>query len=306
MAICVEKVSDIGAMDATNSSVTSGKANKRPSPARRLANLMTIVHAPVPIKAQVFLAVVVLGSCLQASGVVPETVFSDKNNPINKYLVKFSWFWTAMWMFVTIAITATLYTAFSWRAILRHLSRIAVGHVVWYCVTTAIEILDNRVGECSMEGISTSKACVRGGYEWVGFDVSGHVFLLSYCVFVITEEAFNIKAEIWQQYDVTLETERKVLSKSGKELKVWLTDVHREASCFVEALELIALLLVLIWSAMLLATSLYFHTFAEKLLGLLISVSVWWVSYRGLFGSSCYSPAHPKDGVLHPARYTTI
>lgn len=272
--------------------------------ARRLANL--VLHTPVPIKAQVLLAVVVLGSCLQASGVVPETVFSDKYNPINKYLVKFSWFWTSMWMFVTISITAALYCAFVVRDVLKHLGRIAVGHAVWFSITTIIEVLDNRVGECSTEGILTAKACARGGHKWVGFDISGHIFLLSYCIFIITEEASNIRTEVWQQYIGTLESEQKILSKSGKELKAWLANVHHTASSLVDALKLFALIFLLIWSGMSLTTSLYFHTFAEKLLGLLISVVMWYVTYGLLYGRSRYLPSRPEDGILHPARHTTV
>lgn len=292
-------------MDAINASGSSRctTANRPPIPARKFINL--VLHTSVPIKAQVLFAVVVLGSCLQASGVVPDTVFSDKYNPINKYLVKFSWFWTAMWMFTTISITSALYSAFVVRDVLKHLGRIAVGHVVWYTVTAVIEALDNRVGECSMEGVFTAKACVRGGYEWAGFDISGHIFLLSYCIFVITEEASNIRMEVWQQYESALENKQKELSKRGKEFEAWLASVHRTATCFVEALRLFALILLLIWSGMSLSTSLYFHSFAEKLLGLLISVVVWYVTYRLLYGRSPYLPSRPEDGVLHPARHTT-
>lgn len=285
-------------------SSTCSTANGRLSLTERLSNL--VIHAPVPIKAQAILAAVVLGSSLQASGVLPDTLFSDKYNPVNKYLVKFSWFWTCMWMFVTVSITSALYTAFTFKVVLRHLGRIAVSHVVWYSVTTMIEVLDNLVGECTMEEIISAKACVRSGHKWTGFDISGHIFLLSYCVFIITEEAANIGAEVWQRYNGTLEIERKVLSKSGEELKEWLTNIHRRASCFARALELFALVLVLIWSAMLVSTSLYFHTFVEKLLGLLISVAVWFVTYRVLYGRSPYLPAHPQEGILHPARHTTV
>lgn len=168
-----------------------------------------------------------------------------------------------------------------------------------------IEVLDNRVGECTMGDITSAKVCMRGGHKWTGFDISGHIFLLSYCVFIITEEAANISAEVWQRYNGTLESEQKVLSKSGEELETWLINFHRRGSCFARALELFALVLVLIWSAMLVSTSLYFHTFVEKLLGLLISVIVWYVTYGVLYGRSPYLPAHPQEGVLHPARHTT-
>ena len=269
---------------------------------RRLSNL--IVHSSIPIKAQVILVVVVLGSSLQASGVLPDTVFSDKYNPVNKYLVKFSWLWTCMWMLIAVSVTSALYSALTFKVILRHLGRVAVSHTVWYSTTTLIELLDNSVGTCSKESITSAKACTRGGHEWTGFDISGHIFLLSYCVFVITEEAANVSDEVWQGYNGTVENQQRVLSKSGtSELETWLVDIHARVTSFARALELFALLLVVIWSAMLVATSLYFHTFVEKLLGLLISVAIWYFTYGVLYGRSPYLPAKPQDGVLHPTKH---
>lgn len=271
---------------------------------KRVSNL--VVHSSIPIKAQVIFVVVVLGSFLQASGVLPDTVFSDKYNPVNKYLVKFSWFWTCMWMLITISITSALYSALAVKAILRHLGRIAVSHIVWYSTTTLINWLDSYVGTCSMEGITSAKACARGGHEWTGFDISGHIFLLSYCIFVITEEAANIGEEVWQGYNGTLERQQRVLSKSSKEeLEIRLVDIHSNTSAFARALELFALLLVVIWLAMLVSTSLYFHTFVEKLLGLLISVATWYLTYGVLYGLP-YLPAKPQEGVLHPTRHSTV
>lgn len=293
------------APEAGPSTVISSAVITRP---RNLARktVHKLLHAPVLFKAQVIFAIVLLGSAVQALDILPETVVSDKHNPVNKYLAKFSWLWTLLWLVPTVSCTGALYSALALRGFLSHLSRIAVGHAMWYSVTSFIQYVDNYAGSCSLGGISNARACRRDGHEWNGFDISGHIFLLSYCVFVITEEAANIKLEVWNEYRDTLTLERQFLAKRGKLLEKWLFRLHHFFGYFVEALEVYALALLLIWMSMVVVSSLFFHTVSEKLLGYGIAVGVWFGTYGFIYGKAAFLPCQPNFGVLHPSKHLTI
>lgn len=279
-------------------SVTSASL-RPPAPRRTFRHL--ILHTPVPIKVPILLAIVVLGSACQAYGVVPpETIFSRRGNPVNKYLVKLSWLWTLMFLIPAVSISSVLYSGLlSYRGVLRHMGRVVVGHVTWYCTTWLIHRVDNGLGACSVGDIKTAKSCVTSGHEWIGFDISGHTFMLSYCVFLITEESFNISKVVWGRYEDALSREQRVLEKRG-DLERWLRKLYHASGYLVEGLQWYALALVLIWTFMLLTTALYYHTFLEKLIGSLIAVGAWYISYRTLYGKATYLPCRPDDGILHP------
>ena len=299
MSMAAARRAGTAATDASSSTVS-----------RRFINLT--VHGSVLSKVQLLLAAVVAGSCLQAVGVVPSSssaaasaFFSSKTNPVNRYMAKFSWMWTLMWMVASISLPLFLLplrtrTNFlPLRDLLRHFGRAAVGHAVWYGVTTLIVVVENLSGDCSDETIATARACLRGGHAWSGYDISGHVFLLSYCVFVITEEAANVRAE---DYWHTNEASER-LAASEREREAQSERVCRNTQYFAEALELFALLLVLVWSTMLVVTSLYFHTLWEKLAGFGLAVLAWYLTYGVLYGSSRYLPCRPSCGgmVLQPS-----
>ncbi len=255
-----------------------------PSPGQRSTYRRAInrlLHAPVPIKAQLLFSFLVVGSVIQALELLPETVFSNKNNPVNQYLVKLSWMWTLTFLIPTVLITAVDSSSI-WEAAVGHFGRIFVGHNVWFGVTSLIDLLDNTLGECSEGTISSAKSCIRGGHEWSGFDISGHVFLLSYCIFVITEEAASLRPEVWREVGAT-------------GCQTWLSSVNRGVSNFIAGgLEMYALVLVLIWTVMIVATSLYFHTFLEKLLGCVVAVAIWKLTYGYIYGKSDYLPCQPR------------
>ncbi len=263
------------------------------------------LHSSALIKAQVTGIMVLLGSILMLLELVPETPFSDKYNPINQYLVKFSWFWTLMWLLVVMTTTSALYSGLVLSVCIRHLGRVVTSHFIWFSVTSLIEMLDNSVGECTSENILSQKACTKEGHHWSGFDISGHIFLLTYCVLVITEEAVNIKLELWREFEGTLSLEHRVVSKNPR-LKPWLSYLYSLLGPFIEPLELCGLALILVWMFMILATSLYFHTFMEKVLGYLVAMSAWYVTYKVLYGRAKWLPCSITFGALNPLKHIRL
>lgn len=286
---------------AQSSAATISPVTRPRSNTRRIIHWL--LHSSVLIKAQVIGIVVLLGSCLQALDVLPQdSIFSNKYNPANVYLVKLSWFWTVLWLIVTVTLTGTLYSAFKFRDILRHLGRVAVGHVIWFTCTFLLANMHKYTGWCAVEGIDDFGVCIRSGHKWNGFDPSGHVFLLTYCVFIITEEAANIKLEVWNEFNGTLPLERRALSKQPH-LTNWLKRLHAFGSYYTEALELYGIALLVVWVFMVTTTSLFFHTFLEKLLGYVLAVLSWYVSYRVTYGKCPYVPCKPSHGLLNPMKY---
>ena len=264
------------------------------------------LHAPVLNKALLLLSIVLLGSLLCAYDLSPDSSLSDRRNPLNVYLVKFSWGWTLICVVPTVLVTSFLYSGLNFRVILRHFGRLGVAHLIWMCITSLFVLIDSYTGVCSndvSEGILERSECIKQGHRWAGFDISGHVFLLTYCIYVITEECANIKLEVWGEYDGALLFENRIVDKLTDNVKQMLPQAHRLSSYLVDKLEILALTEILLWTVMVTATSLYFHSFAEKVLGYLFGVVSWYVTYRLLYGRSAYVPCTPDEGMLHPLRH---
>ena len=261
------------------------------------------LHAPILNKALLLFAIVLLGSSLCAYELSPDSPLSDRHNPLNIYLVKLSWGWTLICIVPTILITSFLYSGLNFRVILRHFGRLGVAHLIWMCITSLFVLIDSYTGVCSNEGILKRSECIKQGHRWIGFDISGHIFLLTYCIYIITEECANIKLEVWGEYDGALQFQNRVVDKLTDNAKQTLPQVHRLSSYFIDKLEILALAEVLLWTVMVMATSLYFHSFAEKILGYLFGVVLWYMTYRVLYGGSAYVPCTPDEGMLHPLRH---
>lgn len=260
------------------------------------------VHLPVSCKVPVLMAIMLLLSCVAWLDLSPESSWlSDKRNPVNSLLVKWSWGWSLLCLCPSVMLTAFLYSGLQWRQVLRHFSRLLVAHCVWFSVTRAFVLLDSAVGTCSDVTHSTRSQCVEDGSSWVGFDISGHTFLLTYCVYVLTEEVSGLRLEVWAEYDGALELEHRAVNKLGGVVGA-LCRLHALCSPLAHSLELFAAALMTVWVAMVIATSLYFHSMPEKLIGGLCSWLAWQLTYGWLYGK-VYMPTRPDQGLLHPLKH---
>jgi hypothetical protein len=263
------------------------------------------LHAPVLNKALLLLSIILLGSSLCAYELSPDSPLSDRHNPLNVYLVKLSWGWTLICIIPTVLVTSFLYSGLNFRVILRHFGRLGVAHLIWMSITSLFVLIDSYTGVCNndSDAILKRSVCIKQGHKWAGFDISGHVFLLTYCIYVITEECANIKLEVWGEYEGALQFENRVVDKLTDNMKQMLPQAHRLSSYIIDKLEILALTEILLWTVMVTATSLYFHSFAEKVLGYLFGVVSWYLTYRLLYGRSSYLPCNPDEGTLHPLRH---
>ena len=248
-------------------------------------------------KSVTILCIVLSGSLLQYVGLTSRLAFfSDKDNFLNVYLVKWSWGWTLLCVVPTVVVISVLYTGANLSGMLRHCARLGVGHLLWFTVTSLFNLVNKSYGECSDDEFSSYTVCLDHGEDWDGFDISGHVFLLTYCILVITEEVSTVEPELWRKYEEILAKENRISSNSRASL---LQQVYTCTSSFIPIVRAIATAEMVVWFVMVIATACNFHTFIEKLLGWGVAVSSWFLTYEVWYGNK-WAPCKPEDGDLNP------
>ena len=121
--------------------------------------------------------------------------------------------------------------------------RLGVNTGVWYLFAVFLfPAIQERTGVCSLSEHLTRYRCYKAGHSWSGFDISGHCFLLTWNNLVIIEE---IKKLDWSEI---------------KEKSLALYRVSSAVTILLHGL-------MVIWETMMMATSLYFHSTIEKVLG---------------------------------------
>ena len=136
--------------------------------------------------------------------------------------------------------------------------RLGVNTGVWYLFAVILfPAIQERTGVCSLSEHLTRYRCYKAGHSWSGFDISGHCFLLTWNNLVIIEEI-------------------KKLDWSEMKEKSWA--LYRVSS----AVTILLHGLMVIWETMMMATSLYFHSTIEKVLGnkaLLKDPTNYWIEF---------------------------
>lgn len=247
------------------------------SPARWI--IYVPLHSPVWIKMGVLFAVLLVCSALNALDLAPASLLADPRNPLNRYLAKFSWGWTLVCVLPVNSLCAFLYCALEWRAAAGHVARVVVAHAVWFCVTYSLDAFVLPLG----------------------FDTSGHVFLLSYCIWVLTEECSGVRLELWREFPATLELQERVVDKLSQRRRALLPRLHTALGPLVELWELMGVAEVIVWYFIFAVSCLYFHTLAEKLAGYGLSCLAWYLTYAVLYGRPL-CPRQLLDASLHPLK----
>ncbi|CAD5116644.1 unnamed protein product [Dimorphilus gyrociliatus] len=229
---------------------------------------------------------------------IPRSYFSNKKNFFNQYFAKLGWFWTFSIAGMFIISTSYVYTLANRRRITSNLLRLLVATGLWYVSTTAFNFIERITGFCSNNpSITWKRECVRNGGTWVGFDISGHCFLLTYAILILHEEAKVLRG--WERIPDQIEKEVREGTcripesdrNSFKLLYDRITPTIRV--CFV----LMASLAIL-WEVMLFITVLYFHNMPQKLTGTCVACMCWLITYSGYYHHD-NSPGMPgKDSVV--------
>ena len=262
----------------------------------------SLLYSPRFLKAALISLLVLAASSYSELNGASESLSPSKENPLNQYYVKYNWGWTLLFLVPTVALTALLYTGMELRVALRHLLRLILNHLIWFVGTNSFLWYQRYVGACSNTAFTNRSTCLAQGHTWDDVDISGHVFLLSFSTMVISEEVISISPRAWNNYRLSPLNpplpQRKISLLSGLH-KNQLTNL------IVYLLEVVAGVEIILNIAMMLITCLYFHTFLEKILALVISLSSWYISYYVLCGARKWLPCTICEGRLNPLRMTT-
>lgn len=209
--------------------------------------------------------------------------FSARENAVNQYFVKVSWFWTLVCVVPLTMCSGYLLGGLSFRGLLVSGARMVVATAAWWSLTTLFIQIDDAVGICSDGDVKGRVACYRGGHSWLGFDISGHVFLLTYSVLLLTEECqvLNVINSLQNDHGASIN-----MITMDKSQQMWARDLLKFSKGFVQYSKILCFVFIVCAGAMVCATCLFFHTFSEKILGLLLAGLVWWFTYRILFSST--------------------
>ena len=227
------------------------------------------VLMPKLFKVPFYLFVVVVCSFIHGFQPLPQSYLSNKRNVLNVYFVKFGWGWTLLVLIPFISFTSSLYTSLNPLAILKHLRRMAVATCGWYIWVNLFVYIEELTGFCEGEETLISKrSCYQEGFYWDGFDISGHCFLLTYSALVISEELQH--KPHWPS-DAVQTSPENINEFQHMNIARLLT---------LEVFSLFAGLLSILWEFMLVFTTIYFHTFSQKVLGAVIAIFTWYIIYR--------------------------
>ena len=234
---------------------------------------------PPSSKVAVYWLAIVAGSFIHEFLPLPHSYFSNKRNAFNVYFVKLGWGWTLGLLIPFISLTSYVYTSFNPTAMLKHLSRMAVGTFGWYFWVNLFVYIEELTGQCEGEETLYSKeSCHFQGFHWDGFDISGHTFLLTYSALVISEE---IQVKRWWSAE-----------QRNTRGTTWFDRRHALISPLVKLLFICISLLLILWEFMLVCTTVYFHTVGQKVLGALAALCTWYVTYRVWYEKEL-SPGQP-------------
>ncbi|KAL8291932.1 hypothetical protein RQP46_002190 [Phenoliferia psychrophenolica] len=239
-------------------------------------------------------------STMNASAIPsPLPYFADKRNVLNQWFVKYGWGWTtaaiALYLVATLATPSpSIPSSQTTTRAIRIVRRYTIATACWYVLTQGTWFLgygpapalahhilmytgahcvpasldsgsllgqtDSGMGESPAAAIRVPGACnPKNGEFWKGgHDVSGHTFMMVHAILLLVEVVGPSLA-----------------ASLPKPLR---TESSRETTAPVRWATRAAMALVGLWWWMLLMTSLYFHTPAEKASGFAFAVGAWWVS----------------------------
>ncbi|XP_013782375.1 FIT family protein CG10671-like [Limulus polyphemus] len=235
----------------------------------------------------------------------PRSYFSRQDNFMNQYFIKLGWGWTLLVVAVFVYFTSRIYCCNDLVLIRKHMSRLLVGTLVWFCFTTLFEYIEIWTAECQVRGqgkkYKTKDLCKENGHKWMGFDISGDTFLLIYCCLIIMEEGKCIKG--WERIGELIirndefEDESPLKTLSEEQMSE-LKKSYEQYTQYVRLTFVLMTVLLLLWDVMLMATTLYFHNMVQKLVGNVFAVGVWFATYR-LWYQVKLSPGLPGVGLFN-------
>ena len=249
-------------------------------------------------KIRFYLCGITIGSLVTDLFPMPRRAyFASKDNFLNTVFVKWGWAWTFSLLGIFIYVTATVYCCGKQKLVRQHLLRLLVGTVFWFVFTKSFEFVEHLTGFCDsgLAEHSAKRLCRKAGSNWIGFDISGHTFLLIHCLLTISEEVKCING--WERIVDVREELHPTTRMSNEELQ-YMKEKYSDNLPYVRGLVLAVTILQIIWEWMLLTTTLFFHNMPQKLLGATFAIFAWFLSYQLWFKMDTLPPGPTGKGLF--------
>ncbi|RMZ91397.1 hypothetical protein DV736_g1367, partial [Chaetothyriales sp. CBS 134916] len=220
--------------------------------------------------------------------------FAAKRNVFNLYFVKVGWFWTTL-AFAALLLTARPQPASKSRLYAQALLRYTIVTLSWILTTQWLfgpPLIDRSFtitgGQCEAPTTTTSvfssAACKAAGGRWHGgHDVSGHIFMLTLASAFLLYELY-----VADSHSAHASVSPAVAAKVAPDLSGDDHGDERRARAGWEtqtAARLRIYARYLVWAVaglafwMFMMTAIWFHTWQEKLSGLLLAEATIWTVY---------------------------
>ncbi|XP_074599913.1 acyl-coenzyme A diphosphatase Fitm isoform X1 [Brevipalpus obovatus] len=247
---------------------------------------------------------------------------------LNQWFVKIGWFWTLILLAPFIYMTSVIskscqpqssrsqvrddspflppnnekepFVTTVWNVITdRHLMRLWLNTLFWYLSTSTFEWLDKKTSSCSMEGFENEESCVLNGHKWLGFDISGHTFILLFSLLIIMEECSIMKN--WENFGLWLRQEQYDRHRADKK-DLPQHSAFVKFNLYIRILFLALTALSMIWHFMLFQTVLFYHTIVQKVIAYFWAVAMWVIGYKILYTSNYFSSVSRVPNPKSPQR----
>lgn len=242
--------------------------------------------------------------------------FTNKSNFLNMYMVKLGWFWTLVVTMPFILMTSIVYTGCNQLAIRNNLLRIVVATGLWFVWTKLFDYIDTHTGSCMSPAHRDKLGCKLNKHEWIGFDISGHTFILLHALFLMLEEVkvYNHWEQIRKKVrDNILNHEKRAndnstpfnenningLSSSSELLIDRVTYWYIKLNNYIKLNFFLMAVLALLWEMMLFVTFIYYHTIMHKLIAAFCAIISWFLTYKVWYANKNFmSPGLPGSSGL--------
>lgn len=240
---------------------------------------------------------------------IPKWYFSRSDNFVNRFFVKFAWGWNLFLLIPFLLLTSYIYCCGQKHRIAKHhMPRLFIATFMWWFWTKLFNIIEANFGRCMVKGFGTKGTCLHAGHVWNGFDISGHSFILIYGSLILIEEARsmmnwdgikdNIRLEEYQRLTKDSSVNSNPLRYLSEEEFGNLQVNYEKYTPYIRGLFIGITCLQVIWDFMLFTTLLYYHVMVEKLLGGVIAIFTWFLTYHVWYNFPKILPGLPGEGVF--------
>lgn len=303
-----------GGIDVSRSEARGTRPTARPTTVREVLVTMLMhlckksIFFNTDLKVALYLGALFIVSVIGDFVPFPRSYFSRSDNLFNVYFVKMGWAWTLTLMGPFLFMTSyTLCCGNSQKFLKHHLPRIFIATMFWWSWTKFFNIIETAYGRCNSSKYDSRSSCLKAGFVWSGFDISGHTFILIYSSLVLIEEARPIVN--WETIRELLRNEEynRSVQNAGEtnplrnlkdnELRI-LKILYTRYTPAIRILFVGITVLQLLWDIMLVCTMLYYHRMIEKVLSGIFAILTWFFTYRAWYASNKLLPDLPGTGLF--------